>query len=77
MFNSLESEFFNSLSRFSSTRIPVPADAMSEKQTFRSEVNGSIEMKGTMEYWSVGLKPITPSLYYSNPINPTREVHVP
>jgi hypothetical protein len=32
----------------------IPADAMSEEQTFRSEVNGSLEMKGMMEYWSVG-----------------------
>jgi hypothetical protein len=53
---------------------------MSEEQTFRSEVNGSIEMKGMMEYWStgvLGLKPITPSLHHSNPMNPTHEVHVP
>jgi hypothetical protein len=43
----------------------VPADAMSEEQTFRSEVNGSLEMKRMMEYWSVGAEThysITPPL---------------
>jgi hypothetical protein len=28
---------------------------MSEEQTFHSEVNGSLEMRGMMEYWSTGV----------------------
>jgi hypothetical protein len=53
----------------------VRGDAMSDEPPFRSEVNGSLEMKGMMEYWStgvLGLKThysITPSLHYSNPMN--------
>jgi hypothetical protein len=46
---------------------------MSEEQTFDSERNGSLEMKGMMEYWStgvLGLKSITPALHYSNLLNP-------
>jgi hypothetical protein len=51
----------------------VPADAMSEEQTFRSEVNGSLEMKGMMEYWSVGAE----THYSITPLLQPHEVHVP
>ena len=33
----------------------VRGDAMSDEPPFRSEVNGSLEMKGMMEYWSTGV----------------------